>query len=393
MTNPTTVVKSSACAICDRLPLLEIESPAYPAPMAADEWAASDRIRGAMIGAAIGDGLGALAHAGQDGPTAPPAGSLRTGGATQLSLFTAEGLIRMYIRVEEKGIGPAWEVIRHALERWQFTQGEEPAHVFSVANPAEWPDGWLVRQHALHHRVSGFSSTRTALASRIDFVSSIAERHVAKASVNQSDAAGALVRGAPSGLVFGAEDALLVGAIGAAYTHGGTAGYLAPAALARVLAGLVRGDQVDLAISQTKTELQGWPGHVEVAPALDGTPDFTHEQPPAVRAFRIGLNALRRKEVVTVNGIRAAVAEGGTASGVVAGALLGAERGATAIGADWRVAPSTIDVIEGMADAMSVAYRAFTMGRQLAGWDWEGSWQKHGSQPAVTILWPRFPGW
>jgi hypothetical protein len=56
-------------------------------------------------------------------------------------------------------------------------------------------------------------------------------------------------------------------------------------------------------------------------------------------------------------------------------------------------APGTIAVIEEMADAMSVAYRAFTMDRQLAGWDWEESWQKHGSQPAVTILWPRFPGW
>lgn len=383
----------NGCGVCARLPTVAIEDKPYPPPAAEDEWLASDRIRGAMIGAAIGDGVGSTVHAGQDVPSAPTPGSIRTGEATQLSLFTAEGLIRMYVRAEEKGIGPSWQVIRHALERWNFTQGEPPTHAFPTWDQTDWPDGWLVRQHALHHRVDGFSTTRTVLQSTADSAGALVGGDVAVSQVKGSDTANALACGAPCGLTFGAEDALRVGATVAGYTHGGTAGHLAPAALARIIAGLVRGDESGVAIDQTKEELQAWPRHEIIAPALDGGSAAAHNQPTAVAALQVGLNTLRRKEIGVIDGIRMAVTDGGTAAGVVAGALLGADRGATGIDPCWRVAPTTIAVVEAIADAMSVAYRCFTMRRRLPGWDREQTWQAHGSAPGVAILWPRFPGW
>ena len=102
-------------------------------------------------------------HQGQPIPTAPSVGSLRPGGATQLTLFTAEALVRMRVRAEEKGIGPAWDIIRGGLERWAYTQGFEAKHLYVPVDLATWPDGWVVRQHSLHERVSGFSAVREAL--------------------------------------------------------------------------------------------------------------------------------------------------------------------------------------------------------------------------------------
>lgn len=63
-----------------------------------------------------------------DVPAEPRPGSLGTGGATQLGLSTAEGLIRLYSRFAAKGIGSAWGVIRHAVDRWMGNAGSTRPH-------------------------------------------------------------------------------------------------------------------------------------------------------------------------------------------------------------------------------------------------------------------------
>jgi ADP-ribosylglycohydrolase len=378
--------------VCALLPPDRSERIAYPGPVALDEWVAADRIRGALIGAAIGDGLGDLSHRHTPFPAAPPPASLATGGATQLTMFTAEGLLRMFLRLRAKGIGPAWGVIRHALDRWMLARGDAPVHGFQPPDSDAWPDGWLVRQHSIHVRHDGFSATVGALKGSADPIGEMDERRTPASRVNSSNGAGALVRVAPAGLLFGPEDALLVGAITAAYTHGGSAGYLAPAALARVLAGLVRGDALDLAIAETKGELAPWPEGDVVHAALDGVSDLSRTQTRAITALRVGLYAARRGEPSVIDGVRTAVTEAGTSAGVVAGALLGAARGAAAIEADWRVAPDVIDVVEEIAAALGVAHRAWVMDRELPGWDYETPdlFEEH---PVCRLLWPRFPGW
>jgi ADP-ribosylglycohydrolase len=383
---------ASECSVCALLPPDRTERIAYPAPIALDEWVAADRIRGALIGAAIGDGLGNLSHRHAPFPTALRPATLATDGATQLTMFTADGLLRMLLRLRAKGIGPAWGVIRHALDRWVLVRGDAPVHVFQPPDPDTWPDGWLVRQHSLHVRHEGFSATVAALKGSADPIGEMAERRTPATRVNSSNGAGALVRAAPAGLIFGSEDALLIGAITAAYTHGGPAGYLAPAALARVLAGLVRGDALDRSIAETREELAQWPESDVVHAALDGVSDLSKAQARAVTALRVGLNAARPGEASVIDGARTAVTEAGTSAGVVAGALLGAARGAAAIEADWRVAPDVIDVVEEIADALGVAHRAWVMDRELPGWDYEtpDPFEEH---PVCRLLWPRFPGW
>jgi hypothetical protein len=52
---------------------------------------------------------------------------------TQMTLFTAEGLIRSWVRGQEKGIVHIPSVIHHAYLRWLPTQGERPRRDLEVA--------------------------------------------------------------------------------------------------------------------------------------------------------------------------------------------------------------------------------------------------------------------
>lgn len=379
-----------ACKVCGRLPEGEPPAVRWPAPVKADEWARDDRIRGAFFGLALGDALGSLAHAGEAVPADPAPGSLRTGGATQLALFTAEGVVRMYVRFAAKGIGPAWGVIRHALDRWMATQAREPNTTFAW-QPETWPDGWLVRQHRLHRRVEGFGATVEALGVQADTWEGMPERRVATSLPNTSSGAGALVRVLGAGLVAMPKDATLVGAIAAAITHGGADGYLAGGAMARLVAGLVAGAPIESARRAASSDLSHWAGSGPVRAALAGGGAVGPTSATRALAAAMSYAALGAPDdpIVTIG---RAVAAGGTSAGVVAGALAGARLGASAFPSPWLVAPDVADIVEEVARACSAAHRAWAMGRALPGYEQvpDMPFEEH---PACALFWPRFPGW
>jgi ADP-ribosyl-[dinitrogen reductase] hydrolase len=382
--------EGDACKACSLLPSEEPAAIRWPAPVEADEWARDDRIRGALLGLALGDALGSLAHAGKTQPVDPSPGSLRTGGATQLALFTADGVIRMYVRFAAKGIGPAWGVMRHALDRWMVTQGREPNTTFA-GQPEAWPDGWLVRQHRLHRRVDGFGATVEALGVQADTWEGMPERHVATSLPNTSSGAGALVRVLAAGLVAMPRDATLVGSIAAAITHGGSDAYLSGGALARLVAELLAGTPMGDAISVTSADLSGWTGSTSVRTALSG--GSTTGASSATRALAAAMSyasfGAPDEPVVTIG---RAIAAGGTAAGVVAGAVAGARLGASAFPAGWLMAPDVADLVEEMTRGCSAAHRAWVMGRDLPGYDQPPD-MPFDDDRAVALLWPRFPGW
>jgi len=381
---------STSCTACARLPPEEPAAIRWPAPVKADEWARDDRIRGALLGLAIGDALGSLAHAGKAQPVDPSPGSLATGGATQLALFTAEGVIRMHVRFAAKGIGPAWGVMRHALDRWMVTQGQEPNATFAW-QPEAWPDGWLVRQHRLHRRVDGFGATVGALGVQADTWEGMPDRRVATSLPNTSSGAGALVRVLGAGLVAMPKDATLVGSIAAAITHGGSDGYLSGGALARLVAGLVAGAPIESARKAASADLSRWAGSGPVRAALAGGGAIGPSS--ATRALAAAMSyasfAVPDDPVTTIG---RAIAVGGTAAGVVAGAVAGARLGASAFPAGWLMATDVADLVEEIARACSAAHRAWVMGRVLPGYEQTPGipFEEH---PACALFWPRFPGW
>ncbi|MEU6539969.1 ADP-ribosylglycohydrolase family protein [Streptomyces sp. NPDC047000] len=119
-------------------------------------WAAS-RVRGLLLGLAVGDTLGAARG------KAPAEVSLRAGVSTQLACFTAEGTIRASVRGDHKGICSPSGVVWHAYRRWAALQGIElPDHPGSGSG-GPWPDGWLAQVPVLAQRRGSAPATVAAL--------------------------------------------------------------------------------------------------------------------------------------------------------------------------------------------------------------------------------------
>ena len=95
-----------------------------------------------LVVGAVGDGLGAVVEFsswadiqrsyGPDGLREMPARAEFTDD-TQMTLFTAEGLIRTSVRLRGKGITTHIDVVRFAYLRWLRTQGYELRQVLPGA--------------------------------------------------------------------------------------------------------------------------------------------------------------------------------------------------------------------------------------------------------------------
>src|SRR4051794_36696955 len=193
------------------------------------------RIRGCLLGGAVGDALGAAVEFdtidrirqrfGPDGIAdyAPAYG--RVGAITddtQMTLFTAEGLLRAYTRAVSKGISHAPGVVDHAYARWLATQGERSRRWLRE----DGPDGWLIAVTALHDRRAPGNTCLAAM--RADRPGSVEQ------PLNDSKGCGGVMRVAPAGLLgeaYGA-DVFELGRDTAALTHGHPSGYLAAGAMA-----------------------------------------------------------------------------------------------------------------------------------------------------------------
>ena len=136
--------------------------PKRPAEFLKEKGAVS-RVRGMMLGLALGDTLGAARG------KLPTAGTLRAGVSTQLACFTAEGTIRGFVRGDHRGISSPSGVIAHAYGRWAALQGIEAERMRGrwAHGDEVWPDGWLAQVPVLAERRGSAPATVAAL-SRIE---------------------------------------------------------------------------------------------------------------------------------------------------------------------------------------------------------------------------------
>ncbi|MFF9407541.1 ADP-ribosylglycohydrolase family protein [Streptomyces anandii] len=113
------------------------------------------RVRGLLLGLALGDTLGAARG------KLPADGTLRAGVSTQLACFTTEGMIRAFVRGEHKGICAPEGVVWHAYCRWAALQGLKAKR---WSWPDDKPDGWLAQVPVLAERRGSAPATVAALA-------------------------------------------------------------------------------------------------------------------------------------------------------------------------------------------------------------------------------------
>jgi ADP-ribosylglycohydrolase len=214
-----------------------------------------DRVHGCLLGGAVGDALGAAVEfrsideiRAQFGPAgiAEPAEAYGRAGAitddTQMTVFTADGLIRAAVRGRTKGILDAPTVVDHAYGRWLTALGERGGRWDDRA-----PDGWLVDVPALGAWRSPGRTCLSALRAP--------EAGTVAAPINHSKGCGGVMRIAPVGLLDGPRDVFALGCDLAALTHGHPSGYLAAGAMALLIAQLVAGDGLDVALDAVEARL------------------------------------------------------------------------------------------------------------------------------------------
>jgi ADP-ribosylglycohydrolase len=314
-----------------------------------------ERFLGCLLGGAVGDALGApvefmdrseiLRRFGPAGITqyAPAYGGIGTiTDDTQMTLFTAEGLIRGWVRGCFKGITTYTGVTAHAYLRWLQTQGERPSCDidFGTAQP-----GWLFQQRQLHDRRAPGITCLAALR---------AMRSLGEPAGNDSKGCGGVMRVAPVGLFawrlgYPPEKAFRLGCDLAALTHGHPSGKLTAGVLAVLIQALTDGASLPEALAIAKPLLRAEPGFqetlhaIETAEALAGS-----DLPPEAAITRLGQGWVA-EEALAISIYCALVARDfreavilavnhdgdSDSTGAITGNLLGTIHGVQAIPAEW----------------------------------------------------------
>jgi ADP-ribosylglycohydrolase len=322
------------------------------------------RVRGCLLGGAIGDALGAgiefdsleniRKEHGPDGVTDYVSAYGRRGAVTddtQMTLFTVDGLIRAQVRRDTGAWHPPTDIHRAHL-RWAATQ-----HDWGPDERRK-DDGWLAREEWLYARRE---PGRACLGGLGDGVMGTLDNP----KNPDSKGCGAVMRSAPFGLLVGWEPQLVfqLAVECAAQTHGHPTGYLAAGAFAVVVHGLARGDDLDSAVQQALRQLAARPGHEETTDALRealgavrrGLPTAARVESlgagwTAEEALAIGVYCALVAEDVR-HGLLLAVNHSGDSdsTGAVCGNLLGTLHGETALPPGW------LAELEGRATILELA--------------------------------------
>jgi ADP-ribosylglycohydrolase len=335
------------------------------------------RYRGCLLGGAVGDALGApvefmsLAEIretfGRSGITEFTTAFGRKGAITddtQMTLFTAEGLLRAYVAGAARGdLSAVAPFVANAYARWLTTQDLTP-------RVAEFDrDGWLFGVRELHaQRVPG-----AGCIAALEQMTRLGER-----ARNDSKGCGGVMRSAPVGLWCARLDdglsaervarrALELGSDLAGLTHGHPTGRLAAGALSAVIALVAQELPLRSAVTAAKGLLLRYPGNGETLAAIGRAETLASRGVPrpealvelgegwtAEEALSIALAcALAAPDLET--GVRLAVNHDGDSdsTAAIAGNLLGVVHGVEAIPKRWLLSLELRRVVLDTADDLA----------------------------------------
>jgi ADP-ribosylglycohydrolase len=363
------------------------------------------RVRGSLLGGAIGDALGGpvefwsldriRAECGPDGVTAylpEDVEGTRVHGRitddTQMALFTVEGLIRASVR-QDRGLGFTVAVLHHAYDRWLDTQLQ--------SGPDGERDGWLVNERWLYSRRAPGNTCLSALEAARGGGRRI-ERFGAQAT-NTSKGCGGVMRSAPFGLVppwvWPPDWQLDAAAEAAGYTHGHPTGRLASGALAVLIGAILRGRDLPSAIDEVANQLTGRVGAAEVHDAIARATEAARRGTGPQHLESLGGGWVAEEALAmaiycalvhpgpdqVLDALALSVTHSGDSdsTGAICGNILGALHGETAL------PPELAFEVEGRETILTLAddfIYEFTAGDRL-----------HGDYGPSTRWTDRYPGW
>jgi ADP-ribosylglycohydrolase len=345
-----------------------------------------DRFVGCLLGGAVGDALGAPVEFdrwseievkfGDTGVRGFEPAYGRLGAITddtQMTLFTAEGLIRAENRFVDRGIVSVAGVLHRAYERWLLTQVGDPELVpWDPELGAGTTSGWLIAQQFLHHRRAPGNTCLSAMQER-------GRMGTPEHPINDSKGCGGVMRVAPVGLV--ARESFDLGCEIAALTHGHPSGWLAAGALAELVARVAGGYSLETAAQRALDLCRTHKDGLEVSAALEQATLLARQQPrpSAERIESLGAGWVA-EEALSISvycaltaatdfrdGVLNAVNHSGDSdsTGAITGNILGAHLGVNAIDDDLLDGLEGRQVIEQVGDDL---YNTFV--ENLAP-DWE----------------------
>jgi ADP-ribosylglycohydrolase len=330
-----------------------------------------EHYRGCLIGGAIGDAFGSAVEflsintireeygeAGITDLVSAKSGLAEITDDTQMTLFTAEGILRADSSGQGKSIEQVTLSVYHAYLRWLVTQGypkfEEYAWIY---------DGWLLEIKELHHRRAPGNTCLSALLSKA--------RGTFEKPLNNSKGCGGVMRVAPAGLVYPKELSFKMGAEFAVITHGHPSGYLSAGALAYIIAAIVEGNSLEEAVAGTLAVLKDYDGHEECAVILKKAIELAGSDLADSEAIKILGDGWVGEEALAIavfcalkhsgdfrKAIIASVNHSGDSdsTGAITGNILGAHLGLSSIPEEWDQKLEIREVIVQIADKIVSCY-------------------------------------
>ena len=349
-----------------------------------------EQITGCLLGGAIGDALGApieFLTIDQIRETFGPAGidmyvEHQDGFGvftddTQMTLFTAEGLLRARHREMLSGEKNDYSsMVYQSYLRWYYTQNHPPIPKIAQEKGNCFLAGWLMEQPGLYQCRAPGNTCLGSLAS--------GECGTVENRLNNSKGCGGVMRVAPVGLMF-SEDPELAFKIGvetAAITHSHPSGYLSAGCLAAILAFLVQGEGLLDAILETMALLEDWQKNQECKYALQSaldkyqTLDPTPESIETLGGGWVGEEALAISLFCALHfqndfrgGVLAAVNHSGDSdsTGAITGNLLGLMLGGDTIPESWVANLEMADVVEKISRDLVIGIKNDT---NIPGTEW-----------------------
>lgn len=331
-----------------------------------------DHFRGCLLGGAIGDALGwpveflrlneIKKKYGEAGITDLVEG--RNGKAeitddTQMTLFTAEGILRAETGRKESGKCEPLSVVYNAYLRWLSTQ-EYPR----LKDCCWIYDGWLIGVKELHERRAPGNTCLSAL--------SMGKQGTIDEPINNSKGCGGVMRVAPVGLFYRKEIAFNMAAELAALTHGHPSGYLSAGALAYMIASIIEGQDIETAVKSTLAELQNHENHQECTRSLNQALELSRSSLSDVdaiyqlgegwvgeEALGIAIFCALKYQNDFKSAVIVAVNHNGDSdsTGAIAGNILGAYLGLNKIPGDWVQKVELKEVLTQIADDLLTGYQ------------------------------------
>lgn len=350
----------------------------------------ADKIKGCLLGGAVGDALGApveflsldriISRYGAGGVTGYAEFADGTGkftDDTQMTLFTADAIIRRELRMEIHGFGAHLDQFAlNAYRRWLLTQGYDFRLKEDSMQYQTLHSGWLIKREELfEQRSPGMTCMQSLISGKIKGGA------VVKPD-NDSKGCGGVMRVAPVGLSYEPREAFENAVLMASVTHGHPSGYLAAGVLASVISFLLSGKNLKSSIGESVTILKSFESHHEVLDAVEKASYSAKNYAPSLDIIEILGKGWVAEEALSIalycclcypknfeKGVLLSVNHSGDSdsTGSISGNILGAMLGMKSIPVILLENLQCRDIVNQIADDM-IRYRAVHTEEEIETW-------------------------